>query len=253
MFWSHTASRSIGQSSSTGGQWEVQVTALTSAFSWACRRHEIELAHGTLLKRLEGQAYTIVRPPHPPEPDTIFDVEVGVRWVINNSRIAFDTADFVRAGIHVIGQLSNTTNQKGVDFVRAHLPAGYELIIIECMDDKEMHIDATFMPIGPGTALYNPKAVTIEELRRRKPLNTWRLLPKPADSKWSSYPPPYMCRPLLGINVLMLDEKHVFCEEDDKDMHVFWRELGIEPIPLPFKHVHSLGGLFHCATADLRR
>jgi glycine amidinotransferase len=228
-------------------------TVLTSAFSWACRRHEIELAHGPLLKQLEAQGYTIVRPPNPPEPDTIFDIEAGAPWVINNSRIAFDTADFVRAGRHVVGQLSNTTNQKGIDFVRAHLPAGYELIIIECMDETEMHIDATFMPIGPGTALYNPKAVTIEELRRHKPLNTWRLLPKPYEPSWTIYPPSYMCRPLLIINVLMLDEKHVFCEEDDKEMHAFWRELGIEPIPLPFKHVHSLGGSFHCATADLRR
>jgi glycine amidinotransferase len=206
-----------------------------------------------MLKRLESQGYKVVRPPTPPEPDNIFDVEVGARFAVNNSRIAFDTADFIRAGKYIVGQLSNATNQKGADFVRTHLPEGHELILIEILDDRALHIDAIFMPIGPQTALYNPGKVKREELRRHKPFNTWRLLLPVPQQEWTKYPPPYMCSPCLNINVLMLDEIHVFWEEDDKDMHEFWRELGIEPIILPFKHVHSIGGSFHCATADLRR
>jgi glycine amidinotransferase len=31
------------------------------------------------------------------------------------------------------------------------------------------------------------------------------------------------------------------------------KEFGIEPIMLPFKHVNSIGGSFHCATVDLVR
>lgn len=228
-------------------------TVIVSCFSWHCRRHEAELAYESTFQYLEAKGYRLIRPLTPPVHDTIFDVDPGAKFCTNNSRVAFDAADFIRLGTTIVGQLSNATNQKGIEYVRAHLPLGYELIIIETAKDKAFHIDATLVPIGPDTALYNPDAVSEEELRRHKPLNTWRLLPRPVKPVWHKYPPPYMCSPWLSLNVLMLDEKRVFCEKDDLEMQAYYRDLGIEPIALPFKHVWSLGGSFHCATVDLRR
>lgn len=55
------------------------------------------------------------------------------------------------------------------------------------------------------------------------------------------------------INVLMLDEKRVFCEKDGVKMQQYFTDLGMEPILLPFRHLYSLGGSFHCAAVNLRR
>ncbi|KAK8041636.1 glycine amidinotransferase- mitochondrial [Apiospora rasikravindrae] len=229
-------------------------TIIEAAFSWPCRRREIELLHGPMLDEFQKKgSYHIVRAPEPPSPDPIFDVEPGAAWAINNSRIAFDTADFTRIGRHVVGQLSNVTNQKGIDWVRAHLPPGYELVIVTSRGTAGMHIDDTLVPLRDGTALYYPYHVHLEELRRQPPLDTWRLLPPPKAFPIPKYPPPYMASGALAINVLVLDGKRVFCYHDDPEMIHFLERLGMEPIPIPFRHVACLGGSFHCATLDLNR
>ena len=57
----------------------------------------------------------------------------------------------------------------------------------------------------------------------------------------------------LLMNVLSLDEKRVIVEAGDIELADYNRKLGMEPIPCPFQHVHSIGGSFHCATVDLAR
>jgi glycine amidinotransferase len=229
-------------------------TIIEAAFSWPCRRREVELLHGPMLQEFaEKGTYHIVRAPVPPKPDHIFDVDPGSFWAINNSRIAFDTADFMRIGKHIVGHMSNATNQKGVDWVRAHLPAGYELLMFESHNQKEMHIDVTFVPLKQGTALYYPEYVKLEELRKFAPLDTWRLLPPPKKFPMPKYPPPYMASGCLAMNLLVLDGKRVFCYHDDQEMIQFLKRLDMEPIPIPFRHVGCLGGSFHCATLDLHR
>jgi glycine amidinotransferase len=179
----------------------VGETVIESAYSWGCRRNEVELLHGEWLHALsksQDSKVKIVRAPKTKTvtEDRIFDIEQGARWAINNSRIAFDAADFIKLekGI-VVTHKSNTTNEKGIEWVREHLPKGWRLIVIEPRkgNNSEMHIDATLTPLFPGTALYNPELVDLKELRRHEPLNTWRLLPAPISQGWTQYPPSYMC------------------------------------------------------------
>lgn len=229
-------------------------TIIESAFSWNCRQSEIELLHGKMLAEFQKKGvYNVVRAPKVPQPDPIFDVEPGSFYAINNSRIAFDTADFMRIGKYVVGHESNVTNAKGIEWVRTHLPKGYELITFKSKSQQEMHIDATFVPLKEGTALYYPEYVDLEELRACKPLDTWRLLPPPKKFPMPEYPPPYMVSGSLAMNMLVLDGKRVFCYHDDVEMQDFLRRLDMEPIGIPFRHVACLGGSFHCATVDLRR
>ncbi|KAL8716682.1 MAG: hypothetical protein Q9181_008399, partial [Wetmoreana brouardii] len=70
-------------------------------------------------------------------------------WAINNSRPAFDAADFMRFGKVLIGQLSNVTNEKGVEYLRQAVPKGYSVEILEADDPHAMHIDATILPLRP--------------------------------------------------------------------------------------------------------
>lgn len=63
-----------------------------------------------------------------------------------------------------------------------------------------------------------------------------------------------MCSPWLAVNVLSLDEQRVFVEENNVEFANWVKEkFGMEPIMLPFQHVNSIGGSFHCATTDLVR
>ncbi|QDS68833.1 hypothetical protein FKW77_006576 [Venturia effusa] len=240
----------------------VGETIIESAFSWNCRRHEVELLHGKWLHALAHERDETIKVVRAPKTETvaddrIFDIRQGARWAINNSRIAFDAADFIKLekGI-VVTHKSNTTNQNGIEWVTSHLPHGWRLIVIEPKksNTSEMHIDATLAPLFPGTALYNPELVDLKELRRHKPMDTWRLLPAPIKQSWAEYPPSFMCHnEHLAMNVLVVDHKTVVTEEQDTEMHNLFESLGMNCIKLPFKHVGCLGGSFHCATVDLRR
>lgn len=63
-----------------------------------------------------------------------------------------------------------------------------------------------------------------------------------------------MCSPWLVLNALSLDERRIFVEENDVQFADRLRtKFGMEPIPLPFQHVNSIGGSCHCASVDLVR
>jgi glycine amidinotransferase len=53
--------------------------------------------------------------------------------------------------------------------------------------------------------------------------------------------------------MLVLDEERVVIEASDHQTIKFYKSLGMECIPCPFKHVKSIGGSFYCATVDLVR
>ncbi|KAL8716593.1 MAG: hypothetical protein Q9181_008409, partial [Wetmoreana brouardii] len=150
---------------------------IEACFAWGCRRQEIELAFGDVLSELEAEGDTVVvRAPKPPIPDTIYELHTSrstahtngymdhangsidhgsgstdsdQHWAINNSRPAFDAADFMRFGKVLIGQLSNVTNEKGVEYLRRAVPKGYSVEILEADDPHAMHIDATILPLRP--------------------------------------------------------------------------------------------------------
>jgi glycine amidinotransferase len=118
------------------GLMTVGNTLIEAPFSWQCRKHEIELAYSEVLARLarEGNC-TIVRAPTNHEHDTIYDGVLAGKdaWAVNDARPAFDAADFMRFGKVLIGQYSNVTNQKGIEYLRACIPDGYS---VEMLDSK---------------------------------------------------------------------------------------------------------------------
>lgn len=245
-------------------------TLIESPFAWACRRHEVELGYASILRELSsgGGPARIVRAPTIIGKDTIYDQSVidGTRtsassngshsWSINNTRPAFDVADFMRIGKTVLGQLSHVTNMKGVEYLRAQVPDGYSVEVLHTTDEHAMHIDTTILPLRHGLCVFNPERVSLEELRSHAVFADWDLrpctvIPKPRGPEG---PPMYMCSPWLVMNALSLDEKHIFVEENDVEFANWLKEeFGMEPIMLPFQHVNSLGGSFHCATVDLVR
>lgn len=253
------------------GLMTVGDTLIEAPFAWRCRRHEVQLGYSEILDQLGASGSSrICRAPLIIGDDTLYDGVAddngdvngnggGHKWAINNSRPAFDTADFMRFGKTIIGQLSNVTNRKGVQYLQAVVPEGYTVEVLATTDEHAMHIDATILPLRRGLLVYNPERVTEEELRRHAVFADWELhaypfAPQRRQEGDDGVPPMYMCSPWLVLNALSIDERRIMVEERDTQFAEWVRDrFGMEPILCPFGNVNSLGGSFHCATVDLVR
>ncbi|MCJ1252386.1 hypothetical protein MMC24_000192 [Lignoscripta atroalba] len=229
---------------------------IEAPFAWGCRSQEIQLAYDEVLTELERDTTVrVIRAPIPPSPDTLYEGSNAAvqSWSINDSRPAFDAADFMRFGKTLLGQYSNVTNQKGVDYLQANVPHGYSVEILDVDDPHAMHIDATLLPLRDGLLVYNPHRVTEASLRKHKVLAGWDLRPFPFSPQPHDSPPLFMTSAWLVMNVLVLDGRKVLVEEHEVEFMKWIKELGMTPIPCAFRHVYSIGGSFHCATVDLVR
>ncbi|KAG6003077.1 hypothetical protein E4U43_000975 [Claviceps pusilla] len=246
----------------------VGTTLVEAPFAWGCRRREIDAAYADILDQLEtaGSSGRICRAPRIIGRDTIYDhpgndeandeASHGGRWAINNSRPAFDAADFMRFGKTIIGQLSHVTNPKGVDYLRAVIPEGYSVEILDTNDEHAMHIDATILPLRRGLLVYHPNRIHEEALRRHDIFRDWELhaYPFTPQPRGPPSPPMFMCTPWLVLNALSLDENRIMVEAKDTQFASWVTDkFGMTPIMCPFQHVNSIGGSFHCATVDLVR
>jgi glycine amidinotransferase len=236
----------------------VGCTIIESCFAWRCRRNEVQLAYGSIIDQLEASGqYAVIRAPAIARENDVYITGTSPRnsrWQINESRPAFDAADFIRCGNFVIGQRSHVTNASGIAYLRQHLAQGQRRVALPEIDcPSAMHIDATFLPLRRGLAIYNPLHTDKERLQHVRELRDWELVPIGREPPTREWPPLYMTSPEIRMNVLSLDEQTVIVEEDDKEMANLLEGLEMKTVKMPFKHVQSLGGSFHCATLDLRR
>ncbi|HRX78085.1 MAG: amidinotransferase [Planctomycetaceae bacterium] len=173
-----------------------------------------------------------------------------IRFVVTEFEPAFDAADFVRCGRDIIGQKSHVTNESGIEWLRRHLGADYQVHVIKSRSPQAMHIDTTLMPLAPGKVLVNPDWVDRDNLPSC--LQNWDVLvaPKPVPSEQKEL---RLISSWASMNVLMLDEKRVIVEQRQEPMINALREWGFEPIPCPFEDYYPFLGSFHCATLDVRR
>ena len=239
----------------------VGQSLIEAPFAWNCRKHEISLAYQHILEDLaKDPSCKIVRRPEHSFVDSLYE-DVGDRaqdrggpkWIINNTRPAFDAADFMRFGKVILGQYSHVTNAKGVEHLRQHLPPGYTVELLEVDDPHAMHIDATILPLRQGLLVYHPDKVTERSLRSHAVLRDWELLPFPFTPTPPADPPLFMTSPWLSLNALVLDGERVIVEAQDIRTANWFESLGMRPILCPFRNVNSIGGSFHCATVDLVR
>lgn len=172
------------------------------------------------------------------------------QFVITESEVAFDAADFVRCGIDLFVQKSNVTNAMGIEWVRRHIGPEFRIHEVAFGDDHPMHIDTTIVPLAPGKLLINPSWVKREHLPAL--FDSWEIIEAPApvmpyDSAL------YFSSDWLTMNILSVNERQIIVEENELPLIELLQQHGFEPIPVPFRNFYPFGGSIHCATADIRR
>ena len=168
--------------------------------------------------------------------------------VLREFEPTFDVGDFMRCGRDIFAQPSHVTNWMGIEWVRRHLGDEFRVHEVLFDDAHPMHVNATFLPLAPGKLLVNPERVTkVPDM-----FDGWDVLRAPEPAIPDDHPM-YMSSKWVSINLLMLDPEHVFVEENETELIRALDQWGLEPIPVPFRNVYSLGGAFHCVVNDVRR
>lgn len=227
---------------------------IETPMAWRSRFFEIH-AYRPLLQEYFRAGARWSAAPRPQLADALYDEtyeEPGpgmpMRYVITETEPTFDAADFIRCGRDIFYIRSHVTNAFGVAWLARHLGDAYTLHELQSTDTHPMHIDTTFLPIGPGKLLVNPDRVSAVPPQLRR----WDILeaPRPCTTDLERM---YMSGPWLSMNVLMLDEKRVVVAAHEENLIRAFRKWGLQPIPCPFEGFYRLGGSVHCATLDVRR
>jgi len=228
--------------------------------SWRCRYFEPH-AYYSLFKEYFERGAKWTSAPKPPLNSSLYNSEYTVpeeghpiEYVINESEVVFDAADFIRCGRDIFVTKSNVTNIAGINWLRRHLGSSYHVHEIETLSKQPMHIDTTFVPLGPGKAMINPNYVCRKNLPSI--LKSWDIFDAPDPNIVSGgflNEHSSMCSMWLNMNVLLLDENRVIVEKSQVGMIKSMKNWGLKPILCDFLNFNPYGGAFHCATLDVRR
>jgi glycine amidinotransferase len=165
---------------------------------------------------------------------------------------AFDAACFTRCGRDIFWQPDLVSNEFGAEWLRRHLGPGFRIHQIPFRERTPTHIDTTLVPVRPGLVLVNPERPCTDNSLDLFTSNDWQIVPAPPSVR-SGRSPARDVSNWISMNILMLDERTVVVERDEKPMINLMRSLGCEVIACSFDLVYAFGGGFHCCTADIRR
>lgn len=191
--------------------------------------------------------------------------------VVTEHEPCFDAADFTRIGTDIFAQRSHVTNMFGIEWMRRHLATidpRYKIHVLDFQDRNGMHIDGTFIPLGEGKILANPKRPCVtgdwkathftfngkeHDYMLPKQFKGWDVFIAPTPMLPANHPLYFTSPWTATANVLLLGENRVLVEAQETETMKAFESWGFKPIPIPFRNFLPLGGSFHCATCDVRR
>lgn len=222
---------------------------IEAPMSWRCRYHETD-AFRSLLKSYFHSGARWIAAPKPQLTDDLWHAEPdggAGRWAVTEFEPVFDAADFMRFGRDIVVQRSHVTNAFGIDWMRRTLGPEFRVHEIPANDPHAMHIDATIAPLAPGRLLVNPERYVPHPL-----FAGWEVRPAPSPALPADWPM-YFCSSWVSMNVLSIGPDTVVVESHEQPLIDALTEWGFTCVPVPFRHVYSFGGSFHCVTLDVRR
>ncbi|MCS4592681.1 hypothetical protein KTJ89_06745 [Brevibacterium sediminis] len=167
-----------------------------------------------------------------------------------NEEPAFDAANVLKLGTDILYLVSDSGNEKGLEWLRLML--GEKYTIHPCRNMyASTHIDSTIVPIRPGLVLLNPERVTMENMPTflRKWDHIW--CPPLQDTGYVSKQP--YSSTWIGMNLLVVSPGRVIIDDRQTELIALLEAKGVETIPQRLTHSRTLGGSFHCVSLDIRR
>jgi glycine amidinotransferase/scyllo-inosamine-4-phosphate amidinotransferase 1 len=161
----------------------------------------------------------------------------------------FDAANILRSNNDILYLVSNTGNKLGGKWLQNLLGDQYKVHILENMYSYS-HLDSTIALLREGLCLLNPERVN--ENNMPEMLKSW-------DKIWS---PPMVdigyhkierASVWVGINLLSIDENTVIVDNRQTELIKELKKYNIEALDCKLRHSRTLGGSFHCVTADMIR
>ena len=199
-------------------------------------------------------------------PESEFEIKDG-NFVTTEFEPVFDAAEFTRMGRDIFVQRSQVTNEFGIEWMRRHLGPEYRVHVLDFQDKNAMHIDGTFVPLGPGKVLICPKrpcktgethtwyTFNGEQKEYKLPsmFKGWDIFVAPTPMLPDTHPLFFTSPWTASCNVLLIDQERVVVEAHEEGVIKAFKDWGFKPIPVPFRNFLPFGGSFHCATCDVRR
>lgn len=174
------------------------------------------------------------------DPDTLALTEVAP---------AFDAANCIRANDDILYLVSNSGNVAGANWLREH--TGLNVHLLEGVYSY-MHIDSTVAFLREGLMLLNPTRIRDVSVLP-EPFRSWDYImcPEPIDIGY--YGDYNNASVWINMNMLSISPTLVALEENQIPLADELGKWGIDVALLPTRHQRTLGGGFHCVTADTKR
>jgi glycine amidinotransferase/scyllo-inosamine-4-phosphate amidinotransferase 1 len=161
----------------------------------------------------------------------------------------FDAANILRSNNDILYLVSNTGNKLGGKWLQNLLGDQYKVHILENMYSYS-HLDSTIALLREGLCLLNPERVN--ENNMPDMLKSW-------DKIWSppmvniGYHKVERASVWVGINLLSIDENTVIVDNRQTELIKELKKYNIDALDCKLRHSRTLGGSFHCVTADMIR
>lgn len=193
-------------------------------------------------------------------PQQRFSRQHKYQFCCNEMEPIFDAADIMRCGKDIFVQKSMTTNDLGIKWITSHFPELRVHPVHIPYDMYPAHLDATFVPLRPpsaldgddGLVLINPERPPLESESRIWKQNGWRFIVSPEPAQYdcpiwstSSY---WLC-----MNMLSISPNGIIMEENETPLFSLLTDHGFDPITVPMRHMYEFGGAIHCSTWDIKR
>ena len=190
-----------------------------------------------------------VSAPRPMLKDDSYQREDLTKLTLTEREPVFDAANILRSNNDILYLVSNTGNKLGGKWLQNLLGDQYKVHILENMYSYS-HLDSTIALLREGLCLLNPERVN--ENNMPEMLKSW-------DKIWSppmvdiGYHKVERASVWVGINLLSLDENTVIVDNRQTELIKELKKYNIESLDCKLRHSRTLGGSFHCVTADMIR
>ena len=169
---------------------------------------------------------------------------------LTNAEPVFDAANILRCNNDILYLLSNTGNKLGAKWLQNFLGSSYKVHVLENMYSY-IHIDSTIALLREGLCLLNPERVNEDNMP--EVLKSWDKIWCPPCEDIGYYGNFNHASTWIGLNLLSIDENTVVLDKSQVKLRKLLQKHKIESVPLQIRHSRTLGGSFHCVTADIHR